>query len=373
MLPIADEVDPTEPPPTPAESGKRFAYLVAGLVVIALLAENFKHIRALPAKVTQDKKQVVAWALFLSLLYSGYVYQPESDDPSVVITFGAGVQLFTFVLLWVMPRKKAAYYLQPSGDSPEFALLMTTGLCLRLLSTCRYQGYLPTDATGDGCYQALEGLAMLIAIRGLMETGITPAQGMRSVATVLGCICFALVCYGDLDRRPVWDRVYAASIYIEVVSWAFIGTSLFRAGPERTIKPSFLVPAIVHATLRAVFWYIAQDEMNPKNPIRLMAYFPMAIVGLHFMLASSLLVLGLVILCAPEETIPSSMVDANKVSPVDYKKGGAKGEEPLLGMLASALSSAGNSASNLVPVRAVFEDGTLRVEYAATAGKEALE
>ena len=31
---------------------------------------------------------------------------------------------------------------------------MAVALALRLSSTTRFQGYLPTDATGDGCYQA---------------------------------------------------------------------------------------------------------------------------------------------------------------------------------------------------------------------------
>merc|ERR1719389_3917 len=91
---------------------------------------------------------------------------------------------------------------------------------------------------------------------------------------------------------------------------------MFRAGPERTLRPGFLVPAIAHAALRACFWFIAMDEMVPTDNVRLlMAYFPTVVVALHFLLAGLLGVLGLVILCAPEEDLPSSLTDARKVAP----------------------------------------------------------
>merc|ERR1719213_1154944 len=98
--------------------------------------------------------------------------------------------------------------------------------------------------------------------------------------------------------------------------------------------------------------------MIPKAPTWLMGYFPQVIVFLHFVLASALLVLGLLILCAPDTGLPE---DSRKVHPSRKEQ---SAPEPLLNMMASALTAAGSSASNLVPVRAVFEDGKLRVEYA---------
>lgn len=358
-LPVGEEeIVPTSPPLTPAEQGKRFALLVAGVVVIVLLAENFQKIKSLPRKVTQDKPQVAAWATFFGLLYAGIVYQPEAEDPSILITFSAGIQLFTFILFWVMPRKKPEWYLQPTGDSAEFALLMAVALTTRLTSTCRFQGYLPSDATGDGCYQALEALSVFVAVRGLAVTGLTPRQGFKCIFTVALCALFSVVCAGDLNRRPIWDRIYATSTYVEVFAWVFAGASIYKAGPERTIKPMFLLPAIGQACCRAVFWYISLEELEPRHPIRLQEWFPTVIVALHFLLAGSLAVLGLVILCAPEPTLDANM---KKTVPSDGQS------DPLSGLLASALG-AGKSADGLVPVRAIFENGKLRMEYASGSG-----
>merc|ERR1719375_2491724 len=182
-------------------AGKRFALLVAGIVVIFLLAENFNKLRLIPSRLKQDKKTVLAWALYAGLVYTGAIFQPRAEDPSILITFGAGTLLFSFVLLWVIPSK------DPRPPAPaEFPLIMITALAFRLSSTTRFLGYLPTDATGDGCYQSLEALSCMLALRGLLAQGLTPRAGLRCVACVAVSVLLAVFCYGDLDRRPFWDR-----------------------------------------------------------------------------------------------------------------------------------------------------------------------
>ena len=60
--------------------------------------------------------------------------EPQHEDPSHLITFAAGTQLFALMLFWLLPRRPpvATHDAQPElgtpsaypGDSPEFALLM---------------------------------------------------------------------------------------------------------------------------------------------------------------------------------------------------------------------------------------------------------
>merc|ERR1719389_89900 len=102
------------------------------------------------------------------------------------------------------------------GDSPEFALLMAMALAARVVVTTKYQGYLPTDATGDGCYQVIE------ALRGLARLGIYPRQALSALATAAGALFMAYECRGDLDANPLADMVWAASLYTEVMAWYFV-------------------------------------------------------------------------------------------------------------------------------------------------------
>jgi len=350
---------PAAPPPQVGnsdaqEAGKRFALLVAGIVVIFFVAENFAKIKAIPKQIHPDKRTVVAWTTFLILLYAGYIYQPEAEDPSVTITFGAGIQLFSMLLLYVMPRKPDTPLSAKTGDSAEFCLLLAVAMGLRLSSTCRFLGYLPTDATGDGCYQAMEALSMVIAIRGLLAMGLAPKQGVKCVLTVLASMLLSVVCYGDLDRRPFWDRVYATSNYVEFGAYAFMSLNLLSA-VDRTVPRQFLLPSIGQGYMRAGFWYLAMDEMIPQRPTRLMEYFPTVLVILMSCSAVQQTLVGMMIVCKPDVSLLPRTAEVKKNA------------EPFMEFFVSSIlgSEGPNPAApqGLVPVRAVYEGGTLKVEY----------
>jgi len=349
------------PSASTADAGKRFALLIAGVVLIFFLAENFHRVKALPRTFVQDKRNVAAWTTFLVLLYAGFIYQPEAEDPSVTITFGAGIQLFSMLLLYAMPRREAAVPGKQTGDSPEFALLLAVSLGLRLSSTTRFLGYLPTDATGDGCYQSLEALSCMLALRGLLAQGLTPRAGLRCVACVAVSVLLAVFCYGDLDRRPFWDRAYATSNYVEFAAYAFLSAGLLRSKQEaRTVPHQFLIPAMAQAYCRAGFWYLAIEEMTPQKPVRLMEYFPPVLVTLMTLTAVQLTVTSLLAVAKRETSILPTEAAVTKEA------------EPFMEFVASMLSSGPSPASappGLVPVRAVYEGGTLRVEYAAPGGE----
>lgn len=348
----------TTPAMSSADAGKRFAALVAGMVVVFFVAENFHKIKSIPRNLRPCRRTVAAWATFILLLYAGFIYQPEAEDPSVTITFGAGIQLFSMMLLYVMPRTKHPAPGQPTGDSSEFALLISITMGLRLSSTTRFLGYLPTDATGDGCYQSLEGLTLLLGLRGLLSFGLLPKQALKCVASVAVSVFVAIFCYGDLDRRPFWDRVYATSSYVEFAAYCFMSASLLAAGPDRTVPTQFLIPAVAQSICRAGFWYLAMEEMVPQRPIRLMEYFPLLLVTLQSLTAIQLSLTTMLIVCKPDH---ANMLPRTAVT--EQVKGHA---EPFMEFVGSMLGSgpAHPSPSGLVPVRAVYEQGTLRVEYA---------
>merc|ERR1719240_2605492 len=341
------------PPSEAGAAGKRFALLVAGIVVIFLLAENFNKIRMLPSRLKQDKKTVLAWALYAGLVYTGAIFQPKAQDPSILITFGAGTLLFSFVLLWVIPSKDA----RPPAPA-EFPLIMITALAARLSSTTRFLGYLPTDATGDGCYQALEGVALLVACRGLARVGVSLRQARNVVLTVVACCTMGYFCHGDLDQRPLWDRAFASSVFLEFMAWFFLAPLMLR---RREDKPtSFLLPAAGQAAIRAVFWFLAAEEMASPRPMHLMAYFPQAVVWMLMITALGLLLLTLTTFCEPGEILPTEMRVVSN---------GESKPEPFAMLMQQALSFEGDHGitTGLMPVRAVYEDGKLRVEYEKTA------
>lgn len=338
-------------PTDPIDTGLQFALLITGILVITLIAENFYTFRGISRKVkdnlARDKATAVAWAVFASLMYAGFIYQPQAEDPSIVLTFGAGMQLFSFCLLWTLPRKPLT-----AVATTEFALLMATSFSLRLSSTCRFQGYLPTDATGDGCYQALEGMCLFLALYGLAGTGISLPQARNCVLTVMGSGLASVVCYGDLNRRLVWDRVYACSLYMEFMSWGFLICRALSA--KGHVAAGFLLPAIGSACCRSIFWIVAMEELRPLRPVWHMDSFPAVIVGNH--------VIQLVALAALWVWF-AFYCSASKGSGHEGSEVAVPNTAPLLEMTATMnadgwLGPGVPSVPNLVPAKGSGEEGS---------------
>jgi len=323
-----------------------FAALPCLLIMMLMV---FNIAKRLPS--TGNKLQVSLWVIFAACFAFAFLFQPEAEDPSIVISFGAGFQMFSLALFWLLPRKAAnPQATTGNGDSPPFAMLMMVCLILRLPCTLRYQGYLPTDQSGDGAYQLFEFTTLLLSIRGLARTGLTTRDGMYAAAAFTASVLLACVCYGDLDRRPAADRAIAASMYAEVCAWGFLVAATINAGENRTIPSGFLPPALAQACCRTYFWYLAAVEMVPLKPKLLMDYFPDAIVAVHFMICG-FIGLATLLVCCPEKD--------NLVTP----KVAAAAAEPFLSVVDDA-AGAFEMAKGLVPVRAVWENGKMKVEYA---------
>lgn len=337
-----------------------FAGIPCMLVMIFLLLNVMKR---LPKE--GNGLQASLWAAFGMCFVLALAFQPEAEDPSIVISFGAGFQMFSLALFWLLPRKASKPgAANGNGDSPAFAMLMMVVLSLRLPCILRFQGYLPTDQSGDGCYQLFELVTLILSIRGLARTGLTTRDGMYSAATLTFSALLALICYGDLDRRPAADRAVAASIYTEVCAWGFLVYATVSAGADRTITSGFLPPALVQACCRTYFWYLAAPEMEPLNPKLLMSYFPDAIVAAHFAMCG-LIGLATILVCCPEKdalvTPMQSAANEQLNSVVDDAAGAFE----------MAKGGVEELAKGLVPIRAVWENGTMKVEYALPDAKTA--
>jgi len=381
----------TQRPPTTAlerlekNPQLQFGLLVGVIVFVVLFLESFRKVKKAIGRAAQQKTQFVAWMLFLPFISLTFMCEPQHEDPSHLITFAAGTQLFALMLFWLLPRRPpvATHDAQPElgtpsaypGDSPEFALLMSMALAARVVVTTKYQGYLPTDATGDGCYQVIEALSVLAALRGLVRLGIYPKQALSALATAAGALFLAYECRGDLDANPLADMVWAASLYTEVMAWYFVLRNLLRAGPARRVDSGFLAPSCGQAVLRCIFWFLAAEEVSPQKPERAMAFFPTAVLGAHLLMTGALLTVTLLVYCAvPADRLPSTLSEATEIA----AKTGRTMTEPLLDSVASAINAATgdlgegkeraqckNAAwnSDMQPVRMVYEDGKVVMEY----------
>jgi len=305
------------------------------------------------------------WALFLILGPIGYYFIPPLEDPSLGLTIGAWCQLLAVSIYWLIPR------VGMRGDSPDFCLLFICALCLRLTMTCKYQGYLPGDETGDGPYQLLEILTLLVAFRGLARTGlktkhVAAVSVLLAVTAVLACQC-----YGDMNRRVVADRIYAASIYAEALAWFLLARTIIMSGKTRDMHGSFMLPMVASGALRAHFWWMAYPEMTAANPIRYMAVFPEALIVVHTVMTVLAAVAGLYILnAAYAAKSEANNVPAQQVAmSTPFVQAGQMGAPvssafvPSIAGLSSLPAPAGSGAKCFAPSSATFENGILQIQY----------
>lgn len=333
--------------------GVKFGFIVAALIGAVLLAQYGQRVKSLPPATRQiEVLHVAAWATFLAMGLVGLFAAPSSPvgDPSALLTVGAAFQLFGFVMQWLVPARGGVAV--SAHRAADFGVLMSVSFALRLSSTLRFQGYLPVDATGDGCYQLLEGLALAVALVGLLRSGITRWAALRSFGVLAASAGLATQCYGDLDNNVVADRVYACSVYVEVAAWIALAAVPMWHDGRRRFAGSFLVPAVVQAACRATFWICAFKEVRPIHPRLLMAYFPTVVIVAYVAVGALALLMGLLVLL--QTPYPEIVAEIGSV----LAPKGALTLPPL-----EAPEGAG--CSKFHPGRATFENGVLRVEYVA--------
>jgi len=229
--------------------------------------------------------------IFLLTIAVMYIHKPfgDGDEPSIMITAGAAMQLFAFLLLWLAPMDVKDGQRAPA----EFGMLMVFALVCRLWCTMKYDGYLPSDETGDGCIQTLEAVAMEVALIGVARAGVSLEEFKRFGSGLLGAGVFAMLCYGSLDYRPHVDRLYAATQYAELIAWFFMADFARKASRANgRVNAIYVLPSFLQALCRCYFWVSAYVEIAPQNPIRLQVFFPTVLVGLHIVMALVILRIG---------------------------------------------------------------------------------
>merc|ERR1719337_303730 len=99
---------------------------------------------------------IVAYIVFLNIAACVYEYVAEQSYSSV-LTLSAIAHCLGMVLLAIQAFSKGA-----GGISARALMLDALAAGLRLSSTLVYQGYLPSDRTGDGVYQFFDVCSLIL-------------------------------------------------------------------------------------------------------------------------------------------------------------------------------------------------------------------
>merc|ERR1719313_1462501 len=251
--------------------------------------------------------------------------------------------------------------------SANSLLLLALGFAFRLCSTTYFQGYLPIDSTGDGPFQVLEGVALLCAMRGL---ALFESQGQYPevrpcLAALTAAAVLAGACFGDLDRNPTFDGLWALSVYIETVAVLMIRRELQAVVDKRETLPlGFVLPQLLGFVCRVFFWHAAYAEIAPEKPVRLQEYFPQVLLAVLWVTIASYG--SLLLAAAMTHGTPPAPAPAPKIAPAPAAQPLVAPAAPAGGkvMLGELEISVPPGCTQLVPLAAVYTaEGTLRVTY----------
>lgn len=281
--------------------GVEFGIACTSVFVLMLAVEYIRFLRRQssdqkPRDLREQCANTASCFIFLLLTAAAYIRRPDDqkNDPSILLTTGAGLQLYAFCLLYAFPRAVESVARRAPA---EFGMLFVYALNARTWCTMMYNGYLPADETGDGCIQTIEALTLVVAAGGVIREGVSLQAAKRTVAVLAASWVCAFFCYGTLDRRPWVDRYYASSLYAELFAWVLMLGQAYEVSKTASVDGIYLLPSFVQGVCRSYAWYAAFKALDlvsaRTHPFSyLMAWFPVAIVVIHFGMSGIVAAIG---------------------------------------------------------------------------------
>lgn len=244
--------------------------------------------------------------IYLLFLATGSLVKETFPDTglSTCLTLSVGMQLFALCCLrWRISEQRGV-----QGLSAKFLIMQSMVFGLRLMCSSWLRGYVPVDSTGDGLYQLLDFLALLLCLHmiylcfatgsssgrcigsrhGCFETYRDTYQGEADAVEVelliLVCLVLAVLIHPDLNDRPLFDTLWAASLYIDAVAmvpqlWMMRRISLGAGGSsccagcgaaghgtqQVVVSGHYLVGVACSRGANFLFWYHGYPELAPTD------------------------------------------------------------------------------------------------------------
>jgi len=204
---------------------------------------------------------IVAYVVFLNIAACVYEYVAEQSYSSV-LTLSAISHCLGMVLLCIQAFSKGA-----GGISAKALILDALSASLRLSSTLIYQGYLPSDATGDGVYQFFDICSLFLCFVLLYTVLVSQRcsyeecdDTMTMTPMVLGCFVLGALLHGDMNSRPIPDTLWMTGLFVGVIAvlpqyWLITKSG----GRATTLTAHYILNMAVGRVLSGMFmWHVRE-------------------------------------------------------------------------------------------------------------------
>jgi len=209
---------------------------------------------------------------------------------SFVFFVGSAIQFLAFISLALSIRSQKTV----AGISSCTMELFAVGLAARVFTTTFEEGYLPSDASGDGMIQLVDAGSLGVALYILYcihstykHTYQSEHDTVRAKTLIVPCAVAALFVHGDLNQSFFFDSLWAFSLNIEVFQLLPQLHMFAKAGGLVDSATSHYVANMFAAAVcRFSFWIWALPQSQSlSSPIGYMAGFQMNMGGKHILAA----------------------------------------------------------------------------------------
>mmetsp|Transcript_57887 Transcript_57887/g.167782 ORF Transcript_57887/g.167782 Transcript_57887/m.167782 type:complete len:284 (-) Transcript_57887:136-987(-) len=227
---------------------------------------------------------LVAYGVFLAL--GGIVYHLVAEGEfSALLTLSVMVQCLAVALLGLSRLVSG----DAAGISARSLGLEALALCCRLSSTTWLNGYLPVDASGDWVFQAFDVLSMVMVVALLYR--VVRMRGSYDAADdslpvlpmILACFLGAALLHADLNRRPLFDALWMAGLFLGVVAVLPQLWLISRSGGRlEALMSHHIAMMALSRMLSGVFMWYARHDIPCRPWIEGVEHASIAILWAHF-------------------------------------------------------------------------------------------
>jgi len=228
---------------------------------------------------------------FLSLFAVLVFHWIADGEFSAVLTLSAIFQCLAFCLLGVHALTASSV----QGISAKSLKLEAIALACRLSSTIWFEGYLPSDQTGDFLYQIFDALSLATVLwllhRVLNVQSRTYEADDDSLPVTPFALCslvFAALLHGDLDDNPLFDTLWMCGLFVGAVA---VVPQLWLMSRNRTDAPAmtshFVAVMAFSRLLSGSYMWHAHNEITCEPWVKDFnhtGYAVLACHGLHLIL-----------------------------------------------------------------------------------------
>jgi len=227
---------------------------------------------------------LLVYVAFLSV--AGYVYHVVADQAfSSVLTLSAVFQCLAFSLLGVQIISSGSV----AGISAKSLFLDVLALASRLTATVFEESYQPTDQTGDGMYQAIDGLSLAMVVWVLYRVCIVQRttyeaddDSFPAMPLALGALVLAVVFHGNLNKSPFYDTMWMCGVYASAISvlpqlWMIT----HRGGKCPALTSHFVAVMALARVLSGTYMWHAYPEISADPLFGNVKYAGYAVIVAH--------------------------------------------------------------------------------------------